>query len=704
MNRAQAFHPDRRRFLKATAAVAGGALLIGINWSRGVEAAEQEADGSEDFQPNAWVALHADGRVEITVAESEMGQGPYTLMPMLVAEELEVPWSSISVLRAGVDPVYGFQLTGGSTSIKKGWVLLREAGAIARQLLLMAAARQWGIAPERCRARDGQVFDDSGRSIAYTRLVGLAASLPMPDKAWLKPPEDFHVIGQPLPRTDVPQKVTGQAVYGIDVRRPGQLFATVVHPPVFGGRLRAFDDTGARESPAVVDVFAIDQGVAVVARDTWSAFKAAQRLSIDWDPGERSGFRSQDWEDRLRGYDARPPSREHVRGTPEAVTGDRIEAEYLQPFQAHMTLEPMNCCVHFDDGKLRIWAPTQSPSLAYGSAKRLTQNRIERGWHKLLNKVFGGYDDSIEVNTTLLGGGFGRRLEQDYVEEAIQIAARFEVPVQLVWTREQDVRNDFYHPMTYHRMAAELDAQGMPRLWLHDIAGGGVSSWGARHDYAIPHQRIRSYDFEPPIPKGPWRSVAPHFNVFAVEHFIDELARQAGHDPLDYRLQLLPDGRLKRCLLRLAERVKADGLNKNERIGYAAASTFDSHVAEAVVLRDLGTGRYRVDRVYCVIDCGIVINPDIVRQQMESSIVYGLTAATLTEITVENGQVQQSNFHDVPALRLHQLPEIFVDIVDSTQKPGGLGEPGVPPLAPALANAWLASTGKPLRRLPLRLS
>lgn len=699
MNGGQVFNPDRRRFLMASAAVAGGSLLIGINWSL---AADKALAGDADFQPNAWVAIHADGRVEITVAESEMGQGPYTLMPMLVAEELEVPWSSIRVLRAGIDPVYGFQLTGGSTSIKKGWVLLREAGAIARQILLQAAARQWQVPVEQCRAEQGRVFDARGRSLSYVELLPVASQLGLPKKAWLKPPEQFRVIGQPLPRKDVPDKVRGKAVYGIDVRLPGQLFATVIHPPVFGGRLKSFDADEAYRLKGVIDVFEIEQGLAVVARDTWTAFKAAEQVKVQWDEGDNSGFSSEEWAQRLRDYGAREPDKEVVVGEP--LSGeDLIEAGYLQPFQAHMTMEPMNCTVHFDDGKLRIFAPTQSPSLAYGSAKRLTQNTLERGWHKLMSKVFGGYDDSIEVNTTLLGGGFGRRLEQDFVEEAIQIAARFDKPVQLVWTREEDVQHDFYHPMTFHRIAASLDDQGLPRLWLHDIAGGGVSPWGARHAYAIAHQRIRSYNFPQPVPKGPWRSVAPHFNVFAVEHFIDELARQVGQDPLAYRLKLLPEGRLRQCLQQVGQRVAADGLADGESVGYAAASTFDSHVAEAVVLGRGTSGGYQVRRVYCVIDCGIVINPDIVRQQMESSIVFGLTAATLTEITLKQGRVEQSNFHDVPALRIHQLPELFVAIVDSQEKPGGLGEPGVPPLAPALANAWLAATGNPVRRLPLRL-
>ena len=699
MDQGRSFSPDRRRFLKASAAVAGGSLLIGINWNLQADAVADDAG----FQPNAWVALHADGRVEITVAESEMGQGPYTLMPMLVAEELEVPWERVRVLRAGVDPVYGFQLTGGSTSIRKGWVMLREAGAIARQILLQAAARQWGIDPSRCRAENARVFDDGGRSIPYEQLLPATAGMALPEKAWLKPPSQFRVIGQPLPRKDVPDKVTGQARYGIDIRLPGQLQATVVHCPVLGGRVKSYDDRKARQSPAVVDVFEIDEGLAIVAKDSWSAFQAAKSIDIEWEEGDGASFDSDDWAGRLREYEKREASRVFTVGEPQP-SGELIRAEYLQPFQAHMTMEPMNCTVHFDEGRLRIWAPTQSPSLAYGTAKRLSQNAIERGWHKLMNRVFGGYDDSIEVNTTLLGGGFGRRLKQDFVSEAVQIASRFDVPVQLLWTREEDVQHDFYHPMTYHRMAARLDQQGRPQLWLHDIAGGGISDRGARHGYEIVHQRIRSYNFPQPVPKGPWRSVSPHFNVFAVEHFIDELARKANRDPLEYRLELLPAGRLRHCLERVAELVQQDGQANDASVGYAVASTFDSHVAEAVVLQPSDkNGGYRVARVYCVIDCGIVINPDIVRQQMESSIIFGLTAATLTRITFRKGRVQQSNFHDVPTLGIHQLPEIRVEIIENEEKPGGLGEPGVPPLAPALANAWLAATGEPVRSLPVEL-
>jgi len=701
---------DRRRFLKLATATVGSSLVIGMNWGCSSKDRDNTDGASKDFIPNAWLRITADNQVTVIVAESEMGQGPYTLMPMMVAEELEVAWETIKVERASADPVYGYQITGGSSSIRKGWGTLRQAGAIAREILIHAAAEKLSIPSSEMFAENGNVVHESTVTrVPYGDLVADTADITIPDRISLKEPSEYKIIGKAVHRKDSVEKIDGSAIYGIDVKLPDQLYATVVHCPVFGGRVRSFDKKDALTIKGAIDVFEIKEGVALVAQDTWTAFEMVKALDVEWDFGENKNISQKSIIDRLKKSVQETPSKEINKIVDSEIfdrSGRRIESDYLQPFQAHMAMEPMNCTAHFrEDGDLEIWAPTQSPSAAYDTARDLTQTIVERGIKKIGHKVVGGYDDSIKVNTTLLGGGFGRRAKQDYVSEAVQVAEHFDKPVQLIWSREEDVQHDFYHPMTFHEMKGVLDKDGMPIGWQHIIKGFGVNSSGASHLYNIPNQRIQVFDIEKTIPQGPWRSVAAHYNVFAVEHFLDELADKGGHDPLQYRLKLLDGSPRMRQVLELA----ADRMNWKSKVrdslsyGIAAAYCFGSYVAQILELEQKSNSTYHVRKVVCAIDCGIVINPGIVNQQMEGSVIYGLSAAIKSKITIRGGRVEQSNFHDYPILRMDEMPEIDVVLVDSTESPEGIGEPGVPPLAPALANALMAQTGMPVRELPIKL-
>lgn len=706
------FNPDRRKFLKLGAAVAGSSLVLGISWSCSPDDGGDSDAPAQQFSPNAWLKIDDDGKTTVIVAESEMGQGPYTLMPMILAEELDVEWKSIVVEHASLDPVYGYQSTGGSTSIRKGWTTLREAGAIAREILRRSGAIALDAPLDECTAKNGMVLhQQSGRQIPYHKLIPIAVEQPLPETARLKELDEFTLIGQPLPRTDLAEKINGQARFGIDIRLPDMLYATITHCPVFGGTAKQVDASEAMKIPGVKDVFTIDEGVVVVATNTWTAFTAKDTLKIGWDYGSKASLSSDQIATQLRDLPRDKGEVAWDEGDSSTVlaSADRqIEADYLQPLQAHVPLEPMNCTAHFrPDGKLEIWAPTQSPSTAYGNARRIAQSGFERGLKKLQKTLFGGWDQSVEVHTTLLGGGFGRRLEQDFVDKAVKVAQRYQQPVQLVWTREEDVQHDFYHPLTLHRMRGALDDEGMPIAWEHQICGTKISAGAAAPPpYSIPNIRVVTSDIGAVIPRGPWRSVFAHYNAFAVEHFFDELAHAGKQDPLELRLKLLSEHPRLRGVLELAAEKAgwSSGVDGSRFLGAAVLSSFGSHVAETVELRPAGESGLRVHKVICAIDCGVVINPDIVKQQMEGSIIFALTAALKSRITVKNGRVQQSNFHNYPILRFDETPEIEVYMMRNEEEPGGIGEPGVPPLAPALANAVLAATGQAVRELPIDLS
>ncbi|WP_456413080.1 molybdopterin cofactor-binding domain-containing protein [Thiolapillus sp.] len=701
------FHPNRRKFLKLSSAVVGSGLILGMSWGCSAEDQGSGNSSASSFSPNAWLVIDNQGTVTIFVAESEMGQGPYTLMPMLLAEELEVEWNSIVVKHASLDPAFGYQATGGSASIRKGWSTLREAGAIAREMLLQAGAAALQAAVSDCKAAQGKIIHKpSGRKIPYRELVGSAAKLPIPEKARLKELHEFVIIGQSIPRTDIPDKINGKARFGIDIKLPDMLYATITHCPVFGGSVRQVNASKARKIKGVIDIFEINEGIVVVATDTWTAFQGKDALEIDWNPGKNATLSTVQIADRRKKLSPGQGETTWQEGDAEAILSSGktvVQADYIQPPQAHIPLETMNCTAHFrDDGKLQIWVPTQSPSKAHETAKLTSQSIIKRG----LNKLFGAGSDDIEIQTTLLGGGFGRRLKQDFVSQAVQIAQRFKQPVQLVWTREEDVQHDFYHPLTLHKMRGALDKNGLPVAWELFVSGTKISASGiSPPPYAIANTKVVIKNTDEAIPRGPWRSVFAHYNAFAAEHFLDEMARAGKQDPLDLRLRLLGDHpRLQKVLKAAARGAGWPGQAGTGYLGIAAFSSFGSHVAEVVELRRSDKQGLVVHKVTCAIDCGVVINPDIVEQQMEGSIIFALTAATKSSITVKDGQVEQSNFHNYPILKIDETPEIEVIILSNEEAPGGIGEPGVPPLAPALANAILAATGKPVRELPVKLS
>jgi len=539
------FSPDRRKFLKLGTAVVGSGLVLGVSWSCSEQSDAPSTVESGSFSPNAWLRLESDGSVTIIVAESEMGQGTYTSLPMIVAEELEVDWNRVRVEHASLDPAYGYQMTGGSSSIRKSWSSLREAGAITRELLISAAAAVFTVPAGECKAFQGKVLHSrSNQEIAYERLIETASKLPIPDKAYLKEFEEFTIIGQTVSRLDIGEKVNGKARFGIDTKLPEMLYATITHSPVFGGTVKHVDDTSAKNIKGIKDILQIDEGVVVVASDTWTAIKATKSLKIDWDEGDKQNLTSDAIINKLRDGNTDDAKTIWKRGDiSRGFSGKKtsIEAEYLQPFQAHVPMEPMNCTAHFtDNGKLNVWAPTQSPSAARNSAQNVTQSKIERGLRKVQKKLLGIHDTGIDVHTTLLGGGFGRRLNQDYVTEVVKIAQHYNKPVQLVWTREEDVQHDYYHPLTLHKMKGALDSNGLPVAWEHYITGHRASGGGAGNlPYQIPHARVLLQKHNAIIPKGSWRSVSAHYNVFAVEHFLDELAWAGKNDPVELRLRLL---------------------------------------------------------------------------------------------------------------------------------------------------------------------
>lgn len=686
---------ERRQFLKLCA-VAGGGLVLGF-------APVANLAGSaptHPWRPSAWLQIDTDGNVTIMVTESEMGQGVLTSMPMLVAEELEVDWKRVRVQQAPVDPVYGWQGTGGSRSVREAWKPLREAGAAAREMLIAAAAKRWKVPRGQCQARDSAVFHTaSRRRIAYGDLVTSAARLPLPKTVRLKDPSSFRIIGKPVSRLDTPAKVNGSAQFGIDVRVPHQLTATIVHCPVFGGKAKRVQSDAALSIKGVRRILSLDAGVVVVADDFWSAYRGRQALIIDWDLGPNAQESSSALSNRLHAVAKLPATQVRTRGDTQTAmpTAKRvIEAVYETPLQAHATMEPMCCTADVREDGCTIWVPTQQPTGAQQAVARVLLDGREPKAEEL---------QRIAVHTTLLGGGFGRRNLHDFVIEAVQISRSMQRPVQLIWTREEDLQHDFYHPATVHYLKAGMDHHGMPLAWEHRIAGSPYAAGAEDLPYTVPHMQVETAKTKSSVPVGPWRSVAHAYNAFAVECFIDELAAASKRDALDYRLALLDNMPRHRAVLELAANKSGWGraLTKGHYHGLALHASFGSIVAQVVEISINELNQVRVHRVTCAIDCGIVVNPDGVAAQMEGSVAFGLTAALKGQITIRNGRVEQSNFHDYLLLRVDEMPQVDTFILPSTADPGGIGEPGVPPVAPALLNAVYAATGRRLRSLPIML-
>jgi CO/xanthine dehydrogenase Mo-binding subunit len=693
---------DRRDFLKAGAVGLGG-LTLGFH----LPDERPWASPSDPFQPNAFVRIDPDGTVTILVAKAEMGQGVRTALPMVIADEMDADWDMVRVMQADAHPSrYGSQMTVGSRSVRgNAWPTLRQTGAAARAMLVTAAATRWGVAAGECRTERGRVHHDaSGRALGYGELTEAAAALPVPSNPALKDPSQFRLIGKPMPQLDAPEIVTGRVAYGMDVRMPGMLYATVVHCPVFEGSLDTFDAAAARRVPGVRDVFEVSQGVAVVAENTWAAFEGAKVLEVTWKTGEfamSSADISRSFAELAQAEGAVARNEGDVVAALERAA-KRVRAVYEVPYLAHATMEPMNCTADVQSDRCEIWAPTQHPQGVQGTAAEITGLPVER----------------VTVHVTRLGCGLGRRSRSDFVQDAVEASKQAGAPVQLVWTREEDMQHDWYRPAAYNRFEGGVDAQGNVTAWKLRIVAPPIVGRGPRYGegvdgvsvdgaagmaYAIPNIFI-DYGRSPvPVPTGHWRSVGPSQNTFIVESFLDELSHAAGRDPVALRLELLRNHPRLRNVLDLAAKRSAWGsaLPAGRARGVALVEDKGGLVAEVAEV-SLEGGRPKVHKVTVAADFGQIINPNTVNAQVVGSIVTGLSAALDGEITLEGGRVVQSNFHDYPLLTIAEMPEIDVHLVESTEEPGGVGEPAVPPIAPAVTNALFALTGVRVRRLPIR--
>ena len=681
---------NRREFLE-TGVAAGASLLIGFH----LPAFDRGA--AKPFKPNAWIEIRPDGVVTIWTGRSEMGQGVKTAMPMIVAEELEADWTRVQVTQADADPAYGDQFTVGSRSVRSGFEPLRQAGAAAREMLVGAAALTWKVPREACRARNGMVEHvATGRRLGYGDLAALAATLPVPADPPLKPSSEFRILGTRVPRVDTPDKVDGAAVFGLDVRVPGMVYATVARCPVFGGRVKSFDPAPALAVPGVQRVVQISSGVAVVADRTWAAFAGKEALKIEWDEGKVAQWSSDGiW----RAFAAAAErSGEVVRTVGDVDAGFKgaartVEATYQAPYLAHACMEPMNCTAQVRGNRCEVWAPTQNPQGIERAAAKLTGLPVE----------------AITVHVTYLGGGFGRRGgPMDYATEAVELAKQIAAPVQVVWTREDDIQNAVYRPATYNVLRGGLDGRGAPVAWSHRLVGpeGGSFLLTRGADeliYPVPHFRLERVIEDPGVPVAPWRGVGPSQNGWVVESFVDELAHAAGKDPYAYRRELVAGHpRLVQVLDLAAERAGWSSAPPAGRArGIALWQFGDTFLAQVAEVSVAGDGAVRVHRVVCAMDCGVVVNPAGVEAQVQSAIIYGLTAALYGEITLDRGRVTQSNFTDYRMLGLAECPELEVHLVRSDAAPGGVGEAGLPPIAPAVCNAIFAGTGKRIRKLPI---
>ena len=707
---------SRREFLIAGAAAGGGLLLEWhLDGRPRAAAADPEATPSV-FAPNAFIRIGRDGRVTLIMSQVEMGQGTYTSMPMLLAEELEVGLDQVRLEHAPPDdklyanPLFGDQETGASTSVRVFYEPLRRAGASARMMLVAAAAQTWKVDPASCQARKGEVIHaPTGRKLSYGALADKAAGLPVPTQVTLKKPKDFKLIGTPAKRLDTPAKVNGTAQYGIDVRLPGMKIATVAASPVLGGKVGSFDDSKAKAIKGVRQIVRLDDVVAVVADNMWAATQGLKALDIRWDDGPNATLSTADVVQGLAAAVQTPGVVARKEGDAVAAIASapaKMEAVYQVPFLAHAAMEPLNCTVHVRPNRCEVWTGSQVLTRAQATAAKVTGLPL----------------DKVVVHNHYLGGGFGRRLEHDYVTQAVRIAQHVDGPVKVVWTREEDIQHDVYRPYYYDRLAAGVDARGQPIAWTHRLAGpailarylpaafrGGIDPDGvdgAVHlIYDIPAIQVEFVRHEEPVLNtGFWRGVGVTHNTFVIESFIDELAAAAKQDPVAYRRALLGKSPRARAVLDLAAQAAGWGQPLPAGRGRGVSllySGWGSYLAEVAELEVSKSGEVRVHRVVCAVDCGTVVNPDTVRAQIEGGIVFGISGALWGEATLENGRVQQSNFHDVRVLRINETPAIEVHLVRNGEPPGGIGEPGTAVTAPALANAVFAATGKRIRTLPL---
>jgi isoquinoline 1-oxidoreductase beta subunit len=721
----------RRAFVKASATLGVG-LVVGFRFD-----ALLAQDAAKPALPNpfdAWIRIDASGDVTLICGKSEMGQGIHTALTQILADEVEVDWARVRVEQAATNGAFYDHGTGGSSSVRGSYKTLRQAAATARTQLVATAAEQWKVPAAECRAERSEVLHvPSGRRLGYGALATPAALRPLPDPASivLKDAKDFRIIGQSIPRNDIPAKVDGSARYGLDVRVPGMLFAVIARCPTFGGTLQSFDAAKAKASPGVVAVFEVPPGpkgsfapggVAVVARSTWQALQGRNALTVQWNPGPHAGESSATLRKTFEQLTGAPSTAFRNDGDAAAAFAAaplKLEATYELPFQAHASMEPLNATVDVRADRATAWLATQDPKWA----------------QDLIMEVTGLKAEAVTVHTTYMGGGFGRRASADYIVEGAQVSKLAGAPVQVVWTREDDMQQGSYRPAAMHRFSAALDASGKPVAWLDRMSSVSISRqwddpakakpWASEIDgavnlpYAIPNLRMEYVDAPSGVPRMWWRSVEHSINGFAIESFVDELAAAAKQDPLAFRLALLaeprlvkspndPDGtpldtkRLKACLELAASKAGwGTPLPKGRARGLACHFSFQSYAAQVAEV-SLANGAPRVHRIVSAVDCGRAINPDGVVAQVESSVVYALSAALKGSITIAKGGVEQSNFHDFEVLRLPEMPVVEVHIVPSDEAPTGIGEPGLPPVASAVGNALFALTGKRVRHLPIR--
>ncbi len=729
---------SRRSFLKVGAA-AGGGLVASFAWPAFVQAADtpkpppgpvpaeaavgkaaaKATEASAGFAPNAFISIDRQGVVSFVMHKVEMGQGTFTSLPMLIAEELEVDVDKVKLIQAPPDgqrysdPLLGGQVTGGSTSIRSGYVPLRTAGATVRTMLVGAAAQTWGVDPATCSASDGAVSHKaSGRKLGYGQLVDKAAAMPVPTDVKLKDAKDFRLIGKAHHRLDGAGKVDGSAIFGIDVQVKGMRVATVAASPVLGGKLATTDDAKAMAVKGVRQIVKIDGAVAVVGDHMWAAKQGLAALAPTWTDGANAGVSSAELNKQMAAASMSPGAVARSDGNAAATiaaSSNKIEAVYELPFLAHAPMEPINITVDLKKDDCQIWCGTQVPTFAQGAAA----------------KIAGLPLDKVTIHNQLIGGGFGRRLEVDSVVQAMLFAKQIDGPVKFVWSREEDIQHDMYRPYYYDRLSASLDDKGQPTAWTHRVTGSSIMSRfappavvngvdsdaveGAKDlPYAIPNVHVDYVRHEPQgIPTAFWRGVGPTHNIFVVESFMDELAAKAGKDPVQYRLDLLTKTPRERAVLKLAAEkagwgspLKPVAGSKVGR-GISVQFAFGSYMSQVVEVAVDKEGAISVQRVVCAVDCGQVVNPDTVQAQLQGGIIFGISAALYGEITYDRGRVVQSNFHDYRVLRMNEAPAIEIHVVASTEAPGGLGEPGTSALAPALANAVFAATGRRVRKLPI---
>ncbi|APB98036.1 xanthine dehydrogenase family protein molybdopterin-binding subunit [Polynucleobacter asymbioticus] len=697
---------SRRQFIQQTA-TAAGAFVVGMYLPLSSEAATSA--GQQPALANAWIRITPSNQITLICARSEMGQDVYTSMPALLAEELNLPLSMIQVEIAGVAPVYinallGGQITGGSTSVREAFDKLRTAGAATRSVLVEAAAQRWNVAAADCKAMNGKVTHSSGKSATYGELAADAAKLPLPEKPALKSPANFMVIGkESMRRLDTPIKVAGKAVYGIDVKIPGMAIASLAQCPVIGGTPTSYDASAALQVSGVIKVVQISDGVAVLAKDFYTARKGRDALQITWNEGANAALSNAVVRKSLEEGLSKKGAVIKTVGDINAIVanGKMVSAQYFLPYLAHSTMEPVNCSADVSNGKCRIIGPIQ----------------FQQGGEAVAAAAAGVKPEDVTIETTFLGGGFGRKLELDFIRQAAEISKAAGMPVKMLWTKEDDITHDFYRPMSIHKVEGVLGTNGQLETMKAKMVSQSVTARafpgfvkdgfdpfmveGSNNvTYEIPNMEITNVITDTGVRVGYWRSVSNALNAFAIESFVDEAAKAAGKDPVAFRLASLNKHPRAKAALELA--VKKSGYSASSKcFGVAQMECYDTYSA-CVIELDPTASSTKVKKVTFVSDCGIAVHPDQARAQLTGGVIYGLSAALANEITIENGRIQQNNFNNYPSLRQNQVPIVEVHLIPSQEKPGGLGEVGVPLVAPALANAIAAATGKRIRELPIK--